>query len=819
MDNRDIFNFDFVDRIKQHQILLNFINSSENYLWIDGESGVGKSFFVKKKLLTNARFQPLYINLSTETEKNNCLNEIIQKLQEYSDAKLLNFIMENYTSIWDVAKKSIFELIKLKMQGLEWFFDILYDSDIVFVSKSDEKSSSLKILESYIKKIVNSRNLCIIIDNFTYCDQKSLILLSQLFYHYIGIANFKVILVTTSDILKERIDIQILLTEQLPIRRMKINSLDNVKYFYAILDSIFELDTITEIIPDIYTLCSGNPERLKSLIRKLYLNDGIYLPKTQYTRAKINSHMLKKLLIEGTFELSYADFNENERFIIFVLLGFGGSVELNVLQKCVTYIHGHLFGENVWSPIVINNLLQGLIEKNIFESTGEINQKISFSHDKIFFGMQMLYEDDINSPLISHYFYAFLADNDCSQIQDTDYLKIQHAFIAQTSSWCEENYQYGYKKYLQKKFSDAVPIFKRIIKANMPLTAEKIIVFGETFYETGDYFNAKSLLKNKAINSEDDSELCHYYILLGKIENILMCKEEAIEAYDTALKYVQNRETQIRILNLKHLALLETPNGKEKAKEIFDSIALSLTNIEKNMLSVCYLLRNCNQFYTGAEAREFFELALDISVKQGSLIDKAYVHNNYGLELFRTRHLSEAYEKFKISYQILSDTKFHEASYPLNNMAVCEMFKGNYTQAVEYLTEGNYVNQSIYAGLAIKVHLMTCYRMLRNEEQCRKYMYQLENYLNTQNISDLNIIRKLSINLCISYLEYKENECALECLKKSLPYIGGTISEYRGAILNNQLSDIKIDYSKAMQSNLYYTRLDFEPWVITLSHD
>lgn len=819
MDNRDIFNFDFVDRIKQQQILMNFINSSENYLWIDGESGVGKSFFVKRKLLTHTRFQPLYINLSTETEKNNCLNEIIQKLQEFSDSKLLNFIMENYTSIWDVAKKTVFELIKLKTQGLEWFLDILFNSNIVFVSKSEEKSTSLKIVECYIKKIINSRNLCIVIDNFTYCDKKSLMLLSQLFYHYIDVSNFKVILVTTSNVLNERLDIQILLTEQLPVKRMKINALDNVKYFHAILDSVFELDAIADFIPDIYTLCSGNPERLKSLIRKLYLNDGIYLPKSDYTRAKINSDMLKKLLLKGTFELSYADFNENERFIILVLLGFGGLAELNVLQKCVIYIHNQLFGGNLWTPIVINNLIQGLIAKNIFESIGEINQKISFSHDKIFFGMQMLYEDDINRPLISHYFYDFLADNNCSQIQDADYLKIQHAFIAQTSSWREENYQYGYQKYLQKKFFDAVPIFKRILKANMPLTVEKIIVLGETFYETGDYFNAKSLLKNNAINSEDDFVLCHYYILMGKTENLLMYKDEAIEAYDTALKYAQNRETQIRILNLKHLALLETPTGKEKAKEIFDSIALNLTDTEKNMLSVCYLLRNCNQFYTGAKAREFFELALDISVKQGSLIDEAYVHNNYGLELFRTYYLSEAYEKFKISYQILSDTKFHEASYPLNNMAVCEMFKGNYTQAVEYLTEGHYLNQSIYAGLAIKVHLMTCYRMLRDEEHCRKYIYQLENYLNTQNISDLNIIRKLSINLCISYLEYKENEHALECLKKCLPYISGTISEYRGAILNNQLNDTKIDYSKAMQSNLYYTRLDFEPWVITLSHD
>ena len=59
----------------------------------------------------------------------------------------------------------------------------------------------------------------------------------------------------------------------------------------------------------------------------------------------------------------------------------------------------------------------------------------------------------------------------------------------------------------------------------MPLTTEKIIVLGETFYETGDYLNAKIMLKNNAIDSKDDSTLCHYYILLGKVENILMCKE------------------------------------------------------------------------------------------------------------------------------------------------------------------------------------------------------------------------------------------------------------------------------------------------------
>lgn len=819
MDNRDIFNFDFVDRIKQHQELIAFMNSSDNYLWIDGESGVGKSFLIEKKLVNDVCIQPLYINLGTEPDKNNCMNELILKLQELSDVKFINFILDNYSSIWDVAKKTFFEIMKLKTPELDWFFDILYDTNIVFYSKCKEKSTSLKIIELYIDRIISSRNLCIIIDNFTYCDRKSFILLSQLFHHYIDISGFKCIFVTTSNILTERADIQILLTEQLPIRRLKIDSLDNAKYFYTILDSVFELDTVMDIIPDIYNLCSGNPEQLKNLIRKLYISDGIYLPQTRYTRAKINSETLKKLLLKGTFELSYADFNENERFIILILLGFSGSAELNALQECVIYIHNHLFSGNLWSLITINNIIQGLIEKNIFKKDRGTIQKISFTHDKTFFGMQILFENDINKPLISYYFYSFLKENHRIIIRDADYLIIQHAFIAQIPSWTDENYEYAYQKYLQKKYFDAVPIFKRIIKDNMPLSTEKRIVLGETFYETGDYFNAKAVLTNHVLDTENIGILCHYYLLLGKIENILLCKKRAIDAYNTALNYAQDRETQILIFHLKHLALLETPDGKEEAKKIFDSIALYLTESEKSMLPVCYLLRNGNQFYTGKKARDFFELALEISVKHGSLIDEAYVHNNYGLEKFRTYHIEEAYKEFKTSYHILSDTKFHETSYPLNNMAVCEMFKGNYTQAIEYLTEGKYINHSIYAGLAIKVHLMVCYRMLYEEVQCRKYMCQLEDYLNTQDISDFNIIRKLSINLCISYLYYNERSRAKKCLEKCLPYISGTISEYRGCMLNNQLNETPMDSANALQSNLYYTRLDFEPWVITLSHD
>ena len=147
------------------------------------------------------------------------------------------------------------------------------------------------------------------------------------------------------------------------------------------------------------------------------------------------------------------------------------------------------------------------------------------------------------------------------------------------------------------------------------------------------------------------------------------------------------------------------------------------------------------------------------------------------------------------------------------------MFKGEYSEALSYLLDAKYLNQSIYAGLAINVHMMICYRKLGKEQSCRKIMTKLSDYLKCQIIHDYNIIRKLAINLCITHHFYNEIYEAKEYLRMAYPYIRNTISEYRGKKLYNELFGTNNSCENALQSNPYYTRLDFEPWVITLSHD
>ena len=820
MDNRDIFQFDFVDRKKQEIIVNNFLadSSEENFLWIDGESGIGKSYFVENRINNHVdNFEHINICLSSQTDNINCINEIISELQCHLNTDFANFIRSNYQALLDFGRKNISKYIKLNDIKLEVFFELLFNSNFAFKDNSNNTISAVKVIQNYIDNILRKNKILLILDNFTNCDIKSLKLLNTLLTSYVNDIRIKCIFITTSSILENRKDIQVFLTESLPIQRMYLNELEKANYFFSILDNIFEInDEIHRSIDSIYNICKGNPETLKSLIRKIYLCNGITIPNNNNSKAIIDSKLLNKYLVEKSFDIDSNDLNEDECFVIQVLLGFGTPVKLSILQSCILYIHERFFLGSLWTNLIVNNILTSLQRKNILSC----EDVVKFVHDRIYMGLNLLLKNDLNRSYISLYFYEFLnATKNVNINIDIEYLLAYHSYIAEIIGWSEINYRYGFKKYKEKKYADAVTIFNRLFNRHIELKSCQKLVICEALYEIGAYETAKTILNQSSFNFETRRENYKYYCLFGKIENVLLNKNIAIQKYNKAINYASNREDELQILNLKHLALLETPNGKKEAKQIFDDIALNLTNEEKKMMPICNLLRNCNQFYTGKKADAFFELAKEIAIQNNALVDVAYVNNNYALELFRTGNKRKAFEKFELSYKTLRDLKYHEAAYPLNNMAVCEMFKNNYSDALDYLLEAKYVNQSLYADLAIKVHMMTCYRELKNEKNCRKYAKKLEDYLFYQKIYDYNIIRKLSINLCITHMYYEEIILAKTCLAKGLPYFKGTISEYRGCSLDNRINCTCHTMEHALKKNDYYTTLKFEPWIITLSHD
>ena len=65
MHNVDLLNFKFVDREREKRILKNFMNdNTPEFLWILGNSGVGKSFFLQNTLFNEGKGSKIYININ-----------------------------------------------------------------------------------------------------------------------------------------------------------------------------------------------------------------------------------------------------------------------------------------------------------------------------------------------------------------------------------------------------------------------------------------------------------------------------------------------------------------------------------------------------------------------------------------------------------------------------------------------------------------------------------------------------------------------------------------------------------------------------------
>ena len=177
MDNRDIFDFDFIDRKKQEAIAQNFLanDSIDNFLWIDGESGIGKSFFIEKRIVPlSTNYISALISLPSETKDVNCIQEILKVLQSQNSKKIIVFLKTNYPFIFDTVKKSVLELAKKADKDISWFIDILFDTGKYFEDRKGEKLSTTRVIIEYINEILENKKLFLVIDNFTNCDKKSL---------------------------------------------------------------------------------------------------------------------------------------------------------------------------------------------------------------------------------------------------------------------------------------------------------------------------------------------------------------------------------------------------------------------------------------------------------------------------------------------------------------------------------------------------------------------------------------------------------------------------------------------------------------------
>lgn len=826
MEIQELFEFPFVDRTYETELLNDFFEQKEvNVLWINGKSGTGKSTFIKRIQSSNIK-NKAYICFSPNSENNACsLQQVVEELEKLSRNKFNLFIKKNYSSLFDITKQVTTAITSIMGVNLSWFFNLLFDTSNQFISYKEEHENLSKVVNKYIESITKKKDICLIIDNFMYCDNASLDILLNIIKNINTNKRVKIILITTTKPLSEKKEVQFFLTEGIKSKYIELKEFDKFEYFIQILIHSFELDdNEISIVKDIFNICSGTPESLKLMIRNLFLNGSIIIDsdkqKAKFKQNAIHNYLINQIAVLGQDnQIDFNSFTTIDQIILQIILILEAVLPMEDLISCTKLVNKKLFGDDLSYQIMERVLLL----ENIHIIKKE-ESRIAIYHDLLFYALSDYFKNSLITKQLSSIVLDYVVNlsdehKNLALNYKAEYYIAKLSYLSRKNNWQSIVYEHFNAVFNRNEIFEAKKGFDWLYNYLLELPANEQLTIATCYYECGEYNSALTIIKHIEEHGlmDLDNLLFDYYFLKGKIENMLMQKINSVDSLKHAYRLSKTLDQKVLSLNMQQLVLMEIFGERNEAKSIFDFACELIKKNNHYTLMSCHLLRNCMNFYKHDDAKWYYDTATNIAVSYNSNVDIAFVLNNKSFVDLKNGNIENAYEGFKRSKEILDTTKIHETSYPLVNMALCKLFEKQYDCAKELLLEALIWNHSPYINYVIKIHLANCYYHLDDRIAYERISNELYSVLSDENIIDGTIIRKISINLAILFINDNDIEKATKCLDFAKIYIEGTSSEYRYNRICAFIHDDK--YPDTCPYCDYYSNTNFEPWGVTLSHD
>lgn len=830
MDNRDLFNFKFVDRDKQKKDIINLISgkTKSNVLWIDGPHGVGKSFLLDHINEFAPYTKTVYLDINAEDKNPNCLLSLLQTIGKNTKFSFLKFFKENYLEIIKIVKDAaIFATERLSGIDLSVIVDSMFDSSKLFISKkqnANEQQNSIKMLGCYINEILKDNGLLIILDNFSLCDKNSLniildLVVTYLDYNPINENKIYFIFSTTTETNNENPLVANSIKERIPVEVSDIRKFSSVEYFTDILGNIFDLQKVkAQTINDIFIFCDGNPQKLHSLIHKIYDKKGITFYKNS-SKAILDESVVIKIISYGTVEFKLSDLSPSERIIVSIIVSFGRIMTVNFLINITKYILSELEFYPYSSENEIKTAIYSLINGGKIKLIKHNNKScIKMEHDIVYHSIKQQLNLDPFIVEINANIYKFLMAEKSFFLSEgyneNDYLDslATHAFLSETGNWITLNIECGKNKYKAGLYTDAKKYFDRVsFVFNKPNYIDALI-FADCYYQTGDYGESERILNNVYQTSKQPFSF-EAYCLYAKVENLLLNKEKA--AFFARCASEKDNISDIQKLVAKKIemqCLINTKDKREIAKKIFDKIKSDSNKEVIDTIEFCRFLLSTVEFYNGASAQNDLKQAEKIALCKSDQFVLGEIYFNMGFDYFWEKEFKEAKSNFIKSYNYLIKVKPHESIYPLNNLASYYLIKGNTEKAMFCLNNAYLWVTSNYAKFVIKTQMMICYA-LDNNKKCLVIADELIAKYMKGNYTDICLKIKLFYNLCFVYNKFKIIE------KRDYYY--------------NQVTTLALNVNNEILPHSFITQLsktnternieiktlnNFDPWLLTLNH-
>ncbi len=768
MKTTELFNFRFVDRVREQEELNNFfMNKSDSTLWIKGDSGFGKTTFfnyVYQNKWTD--YNLCYINVAIDSSSVKIVTDFISELEKFCETDFLLTTKKNFKQFYNGIYKRTKDITSEVFPQISNIISVILDAQYFIITSTEEKKEAITVVIEYIRLILNNRKLCICIDNFSRCDLETANFFIQIFKNFISEEYFRSCIITTEEDMKE--DLRDYIFHNLPFKDIKIEKLNEFIYFCQILNPIFNLNNFQEDdLRRLYLKCKGSPKKLSTFISKLLEKEGIQIYSKQDAKAKINKKVFTEILKDEHIRFDQNDFSSIQKWVIFSYLCLMECVQYELLENFALYIAKNLKLYKSYNKTLFQEELSNLVDKNVL--TYNVDSTITCCHDTDYIDLMEIFRSSNLKEIFSLYAFSFLVAH--PYFSEKQNLMCMHAREANIPKWELLNFRYGKSLSKSRFFYEAQKIFSYMEDCYDHLHPMQKLYIAINSYETGNYQLAiEQLNRFELAQLPFHKARYYYYYFMGKSYNNIGKVSEGADMLERALSETpENSKEYAQTLNVLHMYYFEIPERKTHSKDIFKKIQ---ENYKKSYPEIwANTMRGCHNFLEEEEALTVLKEAENMLDNE---LEKAFIMTTEGFIYIKLNNLDKAKEQFEKSCDIIKELKIHEYSYAANDLAICYMLDEKYLAAREILLQALFWNRTDYGNVVIQIHLMMCEIYLKQYKEANKYFEYLQRYMEIHCPTDDILNRKVYINLAIA-CRYLDKPLIKEIfLEKVHPYIHNT---------------------------------------------